>query len=102
MDLSSLPPHLEVVSGSSYPPPSPEKMSVSLAGQDIQTEGESESSGVLHDDSSNRGKLSPSPEPCQTKEGTGTGGTGEGIEAEESASQDSQVTDLQATLDVSQ
>ncbi|XP_014021433.1 R3H domain-containing protein 2 isoform X3 [Salmo salar] len=65
-------------------------MSVSLAGQDIQTEGESESSGVLHDDSSNRGKLSPSPEPCQTKEGTGTGGTGEGIEAEESASQDSQ------------
>uniref|UniRef100_A0A674BCQ8 R3H domain containing 2 n=1 Tax=Salmo trutta TaxID=8032 RepID=A0A674BCQ8_SALTR len=65
-------------------------MSVSLAGQDIQTEGESESSGVLHDDSSNRGKLSPSPEPCQTKEGTGTGGTGEGIEAEESATQDSQ------------
>uniref|UniRef100_A0A8C8H5M5 R3H domain-containing protein 2 n=1 Tax=Oncorhynchus tshawytscha TaxID=74940 RepID=A0A8C8H5M5_ONCTS len=65
-------------------------MSVSLAGEDIQTEGESGSSGVLHDDSSNRGKLSPSPEPCQWKEGTGTGGTGEGMEAEESATQDSQ------------
>uniref|UniRef100_A0A8C7IW54 R3H domain containing 2 n=1 Tax=Oncorhynchus kisutch TaxID=8019 RepID=A0A8C7IW54_ONCKI len=70
-------------------------MSVSLAGEDIQTEGKSGSSGVLHDDSSNRGKLSPSPEPCQWKEGTGTGGTGtggtgEGMEAEESATQDSQ------------
>ncbi|KAM9524570.1 R3H domain-containing protein 2 isoform 9-T18 [Salvelinus alpinus] len=65
-------------------------MSVSLAGEDNQTEGESGSSGVLHDDSSNRGKLSPSPEPCQGKEGTGTGGTGEGMEAEESATQDSQ------------
>uniref|UniRef100_A0A4W5N3G1 R3H domain containing 2 n=1 Tax=Hucho hucho TaxID=62062 RepID=A0A4W5N3G1_9TELE len=65
-------------------------MSVSLAGEDIQTEGESGSSGVLHDDSSSRGKLSPSPEPCQGKEGTGTGGTGECMEAEESATQDSQ------------
>ncbi|CAB1314522.1 unnamed protein product [Coregonus sp. 'balchen'] len=80
-----------IVSGSSYPPPFPEKMSVSLAGEDIQMEGESGSSGVLNeinDDSSNRGKLSPSPEPCQGKEGNG--GTGEGMEAEESATHDSQ------------
>ncbi|XP_045078752.1 R3H domain-containing protein 2-like isoform X4 [Coregonus clupeaformis] len=87
-------------------------MSVRLAGEDIQTEGDSGSSGLLNDDSVNRGKLSPSPEPCQGQEGTGaggtgegmqgtggtgegtegtgTGGTGEGTEAEESATQDSQ------------
>ncbi|CAB1353279.1 unnamed protein product [Coregonus sp. 'balchen'] len=77
-------------------------MSVRLAGEDIQTEGDSGSSGLLNDDSVNGGKLSPSPEPCQGQEGTGAGGTGEGTEgtgtgstgegteAEESATQDSQ------------
>uniref|UniRef100_A0A4W5JF78 Uncharacterized protein n=1 Tax=Hucho hucho TaxID=62062 RepID=A0A4W5JF78_9TELE len=63
--------------------PSLEKMSVSLAGEDIQTEGDIGSSGPLNDDSMM--KLSPSPEPCQGQEGTG-----EGMEAEEIATQDSQ------------
>nr|XP_046166976.1 R3H domain-containing protein 2-like isoform X2 [Oncorhynchus gorbuscha] len=62
-------------------------MSVSLAEEDVQTEGGS--SRPLNDDSMR--KHSPSPEPFQGQEGTvGTVGTGEGMEAEESATQDSQ------------
>uniref|UniRef100_A0AAZ3Q2I1 R3H domain-containing protein n=1 Tax=Oncorhynchus tshawytscha TaxID=74940 RepID=A0AAZ3Q2I1_ONCTS len=59
-------------------------MSVSLAEEDIQTEGGS--SRPLNDDSMR--KHSPSPEPFQGQEGTG--GTGEGMESEESVTQDSQ------------
>ncbi|XP_064858108.1 R3H domain-containing protein 2-like isoform X3 [Oncorhynchus nerka] len=59
-------------------------MSVSLAEEDIQTEGGS--SRPLNDGSMR--KHSPSPEPFQGQEGTV--GTGEAMEAEESATQDSQ------------
>lgn len=69
-------------------------MSVSLAGEDIQAKGDIGSSGLLNDDLMM--KLSPSPEPCQGQEGTGS--SGDGMEAEESATQDSQVTDLNGNV----